>query len=438
MSDFKLEFPLRQHTPHIHFQHEQAGATLRATELKPKFDKFVIEKLGGEQILQARHPEWFVGGDEAKHPALNYKVRLDTAEETGKKTKFEIEVPKFFNGKPDIDSRTNRQKTISFPGYFANLGQEKEEQKQFTIYDALKITIVSMHTELLAELSKNFPEFLATHNFGSRQSKGFGGYYLAEADKFPVKNFIKYQFSLDVTSVVLPNYVRFPDSYDREFILFYKLFYALNLFYSTMRSGVNFGGFYFKSLMFQYAKDKNIQWDKKAIRDHFHLFTDQYRDLQRTRTDPSGAFLFSAKEKRLMRDMLGLSTDQSWMSYGDVISKEDPRGDSEGIGRFKSPIFFKVLRSSETKFQIFIKAEKIPDEYFGARFKITSKKYQKEGKSDLMLQTPTTSEFQLEDYLEFCFKRVFKNDQDFEKYTQNASSPEARLLKNIYSQLRNC
>jgi hypothetical protein len=42
---YKLEFTLKQHTPLIHFQHDQEGATLRATEVKPKLDKFVIEKL---------------------------------------------------------------------------------------------------------------------------------------------------------------------------------------------------------------------------------------------------------------------------------------------------------------------------------------------------------------------------------------------------------
>ena len=32
---------LKQHTPIIHFQPDQKGATLRATELKPKLDKYI-------------------------------------------------------------------------------------------------------------------------------------------------------------------------------------------------------------------------------------------------------------------------------------------------------------------------------------------------------------------------------------------------------------
>ena len=43
MSRFKVEFTLKQHTPIIHFQSNQTGATLRATELKPKFDRFLLD-----------------------------------------------------------------------------------------------------------------------------------------------------------------------------------------------------------------------------------------------------------------------------------------------------------------------------------------------------------------------------------------------------------
>jgi len=42
-SKYKLCFKLKQHTPIIHFQADQKGATLRATELKPKLDRFLME-----------------------------------------------------------------------------------------------------------------------------------------------------------------------------------------------------------------------------------------------------------------------------------------------------------------------------------------------------------------------------------------------------------
>lgn len=36
---------LEQQTPIVHFQHDQKGAMLRATEVKPKFDKLIIDKV---------------------------------------------------------------------------------------------------------------------------------------------------------------------------------------------------------------------------------------------------------------------------------------------------------------------------------------------------------------------------------------------------------
>ena len=42
----RLEIKLKQHTPLIHFQHDQEGATLRASEVKPKLDRFVLTRLG--------------------------------------------------------------------------------------------------------------------------------------------------------------------------------------------------------------------------------------------------------------------------------------------------------------------------------------------------------------------------------------------------------
>ena len=43
MSKFKTTFRLKQHTPIIDFQNNQSGAILRATELKSKLDKFLLD-----------------------------------------------------------------------------------------------------------------------------------------------------------------------------------------------------------------------------------------------------------------------------------------------------------------------------------------------------------------------------------------------------------
>ena len=71
---YKTTITLKQHTPIIHFQHDQEGATLRATELKPKLDRFLIKKLGNE--WSENKSFWKVGGSKGMHDALDYKIRI--------------------------------------------------------------------------------------------------------------------------------------------------------------------------------------------------------------------------------------------------------------------------------------------------------------------------------------------------------------------------
>jgi len=108
---FQITFELKQHTPIIHFQHDQEGATLRATELKPKLDLYIIKKSLdelsnpavtyqhdhdarekfksialhqiNEELNSTGHykPEWkgwLVGKGKSKHVALHYKIKINS------------------------------------------------------------------------------------------------------------------------------------------------------------------------------------------------------------------------------------------------------------------------------------------------------------------------------------------------------------------------
>ena len=74
----KLTVILRQHTPLIHFQHYQDNATLRASEVKPQLDRFLLTQLGDGDyetgIERARIKEWLIG--DGNHPALNYQMKI--------------------------------------------------------------------------------------------------------------------------------------------------------------------------------------------------------------------------------------------------------------------------------------------------------------------------------------------------------------------------
>src|SRR6185503_1492446 len=71
----KLIFNLKQHTPIIHFQHDQDGATLRATEVKPKLDRFIIEKNGVINGAREGYSDWFASD---KHGAIDYKLSINS------------------------------------------------------------------------------------------------------------------------------------------------------------------------------------------------------------------------------------------------------------------------------------------------------------------------------------------------------------------------
>ena len=50
-----LKVTLKQHTPLIHFQHDQYGATLRASEVKPKLDKYIITTVFGNNFQKVKN-----------------------------------------------------------------------------------------------------------------------------------------------------------------------------------------------------------------------------------------------------------------------------------------------------------------------------------------------------------------------------------------------
>lgn len=58
---YQLNIQLKQHTPLIHFQHTQDGATLRATEVKPKLDCFLIEQHFGGILNFDDYKNYLIG-----------------------------------------------------------------------------------------------------------------------------------------------------------------------------------------------------------------------------------------------------------------------------------------------------------------------------------------------------------------------------------------
>lgn len=420
---YQITFKLKQHTPIIHFQHDQTGATLRATEVKPKLDKFLIRYFKAEET---NYHNWLIKG---KEDSLDYKIRIVADSLILNKDIYSLKHDKWH---PD------------FPCVFGNI-KDQDKCKYLIKHDSVCLTIFCHHSELMNHIKDNIENYFDLHTFGYRQSKGFGSFTImnrsANNNAMP-----RYHFAVDVS--------RQPDEYAKQ----RQLFRQIDLFYRTLRSGINqkrkdSNGqmqdvYYFKSLMFMYAKTKKQQqWDKRTIREHFYLNHNHYISIKENRDDPNGTVQYDrgTKENNLFRDLLGLSTDQDWRGYGparydqrgrtqyktDSITKKSRSGE---IVRFKSPMVFKPVRRTDRDiYDVFIIQNQIPDKYLGHVFTVKSKT-----SSSRPLDMTIFNSFDLNEFMEFCCKEVFPDDRTFRQHVNNSNHPDIISLRSMFSDLRNC
>jgi hypothetical protein len=385
---------LKQHTPLIHFQHGQEGATLRASDLKPKLDRYLLNKLPDYQ-------KYLVGGGFADpdHQALDYKVHI-VAE--GKSLS------------PIIKGER------SIPMFFANMGDDFDNRGLVT-HRRVSLEFHSFYPALLDAIELNIGAFFTCTNFGMRSTKGFGSFTVENDPAVPVN---AYWFETNT----------------RDWRV---VFFNIELFYKSVRGGINgiqspngsgfARDFYMKPLLFSYARSKGIKWEKKAIKER-RPFDDVLRREQEDRArdandadKPNWPLWVAEPNERIVRDVLGLSTDQSWKGYpggrnGATITKEDTQ---QRIERFPSPLIFKPIQTSNG-YRIYFWGEPIPSAYLNSSFNIKVNQRP-------IGQFSMWKEFDLQDFL-----KNFLNTQNARaamRYNPNDSRQKsvADTLLNIYS-----
>lgn len=151
---FCKEYILLPQSPLIHFQHYQDGATLRATEVKPKLDKYIIKRINQEGKLLPN--EW----KNKEFPrSLNYKLKIVCEDpkivELGRHTDYDI--------------------------FYANMGDKSEKNKtdedfKKGILSKNKLTVICHITDLIEFIDSIIGDFFVVSNFGTMQDKGFGCY----------------------------------------------------------------------------------------------------------------------------------------------------------------------------------------------------------------------------------------------------------------------
>lgn len=390
MNSCQLSFTLLQHTPLIHFQHKQAGATLRATEVKPKLDRFLIRTFGSKGI-DFNANGWLMKG---QGKSLNYQLQ--------------------------IKAPNKQQHITQLPMYFGNMGDDTKDKQGVLSREPIELKVKSFHQDLLQQITNHLPAFLATHNFGTRQTKGYGSFTIKDQ-------------AIDSN--------RFDYEVDQTFGTYAEAQKNLDLFYRAIRGGINekkrVSGapkdvFYFKSLLFLYFKQQNIQWEKKTIKKRFF-----FRDLQNRKTGEiisglqtqerernTDILTFNSNKKLLTKDLLGLSSEESWHTYNDakLTKNHVPRGNEAKIERFNSPVLFKVLPEGQ-RFKIWIIFNDVSpmlDSKFDIRYR----------NDDYPIKTP--KHFSLTDYFEFIRQVDILNhiEPKFRKL------PQAQDLISMFQQLR--
>jgi hypothetical protein len=439
---FELRITLRQHTPIIHFQHHQDGATLRASEVKPKLDRFLIDTVFNNNFdlfktyligYDAQEEAKFIREDKvyrtkwAGKEAFDYKISLNLIDKTQHWTSY-VEEPKMMNG--EFKQRDGKTETYTYPAFFGNMGKdfnEDETIKKFEYYENIELRIQSKYFSLVNSLKSNDSQtlkvFFLLNNFGTRQGKGFGCFLPLRTDILSLKNHFDYHFT--VSDV--------PKNHKERFKF---IFNAIDLFYRTLRGGINTVDFktdttvfYFKSLLFKYWQSQTppIQWEKKTIKQSLFEGQQQQGTL-------------------LVKDMLGLASEELWLKVKlpnrqdrDTIEKIEAKkvnnnwvakdtliGDSIDVERYPSPIFFKVVETTTNNFTVFIKLNEAEKKMLGHTFMVQRKK---RGNS-IPLSTPTV--FDIKKY----FKEVVENlniDTHIETGYHNRS--EFKTLKAIYQSL---
>lgn len=488
---FTLTFTLKQHTPLIHFQHTQAGATLRATEVKPKLDRFIIEKLTeisddyekAQKAFKKLHPDWLIGKGKAEHVALDYKLAIRFVE-----TKL-----------------SEIRKGQKVPAFFANMGPEYKEgnTKGFSWADDLITCEVTCFQNYLKDIiEENFSAFLSHYNFGTRQSKGFGSFYLDPSDKNYKAPDLPYSFTVSVKAGA--------EWLDKAS----KILTNIDVFYRALRSGINIPkpatayefvnprgekeirlkhgtDFYCKAFLFLYLKNKSnpAQWDKKSVKEAYFIgswlrnttgkkpFEGEKkiinRDLklydvqkvwveglsrQKLNYPHSEPLHFpapeqSAKKGLQFRDLFGLSTTETWHSYGTNIEKKHllhkpqtndwevrKEKDPERIARFKSPIWFKPIWEDKTTCRVYFSFIEPPSNYRNQRFLIDNPRKQRNA-SDLHLITASEDDFTFKDFFNFIFQK--KNldlstyvESNHQSFTDPIGVHYFGILQNIFNQLQ--
>ena len=326
----KLKIKLKQHTPLIHFQHDQEGATLRASEVKPKLDNYILTQLGNGNreagVKIAKPKGWLIGKE--GHYALAYKLRIEATERIN-------------SVKIRVDSKCDRNGNVKFstdpfPFLLANMGgKEKEEElMNLSMHEKVEATFIIQNDALFDIINKNIERFFALHNFGQRQTKGFGSFSVVgkKIDDQDMQNVPwDHKSYFDNGTPLMSFQTTFADQMLEKQNM---IFSVLDFYWRCLKSGINYSrgqrnsGKYIKSFLYIYLNNNHYTWEKRWIKTKFGIAP---REIN---SDDSITPTFA-------RGLMGCPDKYEFRLPGRSTQTINIKNISESIDRISSPIYFK-------------------------------------------------------------------------------------------------
>ena len=308
--DFKLEYTLVAQTPLIHFQPGQAGATLRATEVKPKLDDF-LKKRAGENGIN------LTGCFIKETDALDYKMRI-----VEKKRKNVV----------DLGPRTE------FDIFYGNQKVEPGKVKKGILAD-LCLTVICFNSTLRQLIDRYVGEFFVATNFGTMSGKGFGSFSVME------KNYSESQIA-----EILKRECGAQKCY--AFNGGPTPFKKIKTVYLVMKSGMSVPS-KVPSMLFSYVGRKGLGNDKDGVK---------YKLISPNRAPGAAAGV----HHYYVRALLGVGDRILYRQKNRPEITVSIKNKEKEIERLASPIFFKVIGN-----KVYVVACRIREEIYGKKFEFS-------------------------------------------------------------------
>lgn len=374
-----LKVTLKQHTPLIHFQHDQYGATLRASEVKPKLDKYIIAREYNNDYEKCKY--YLVGykfskkeTEEARikeEEKLNNDLKFKFEKSNYRALKYKVKITSKIVAEYLISSNLNRRgksvlndlniKFLSNTLYFAQ--EEKNNEiignKDVSLWNNIGskgIMLSNIELNVVGDnhnvgiIAKHIQSFFLYENFGNRQNKGFGCF--------------------EVTGIYLDNDSNSQQLKSNEellkknFLFCYKkvcksnnlnvIFSTITKDYKILKSGDSSRNIKSKLMLYFLKQIKRnlgnrILWEKDFFRKNSD---DKYQKIGNEKYHLKGHYTFEilpSDSFKYIRALLGVANQYEFLLMNPPMNNMKNKlvisvdGGKSGVERFKSPITFKVL-----------------------------------------------------------------------------------------------